>query len=258
MITQRFSAEAEEASARYGLVVEVWRSLFRGALDSAAFGSAQQIQAVRDQAYSIARAFLERERVLITERSLSVAQSARQGALSQLGSIDTVELTDAMRAHLGVVEQHLASEIAIQIERDIGALQVALQRTNLQVSIAARAHGVSLRAALVQYRMGNASDLHFFFHDRRNQKFPSRKFVRSVWRHHLLSLYNEVVLLTLSDHGEISAQVRHANRSSEFDGQIVAMSAGSEQPTYAEVRDAVFHPNADAILERVGANVHPQ
>lgn len=43
MITQRFSAEADEASARYGLIVEVWRSLFRTALDSAAFGSAQQI-----------------------------------------------------------------------------------------------------------------------------------------------------------------------------------------------------------------------
>lgn len=256
MITQRFSVEAETASVRYSVVVDAWRSIYRGSLDAADFGSPRQLAVIRSQAYSIATGYLERERGEIARISAEIAERARESALEELGSIDARALPEAASDHLSVTEQHLANEIAIQIERDIGALQQAVRRTALQVGIAAQSRGVSRRAALLQYRLGNPGELEFYFKDRRNQKFPAQKFIRSVWRHHLLSLYNEVTLLTLADHGEIAAQVRHVNPSSEFDSTIIAMSSGSQHPIYVEVRDAIFHPNADAVLGRVRSDVH--
>ena len=121
-------------------------------------------------------------------------------------------------------------------------------QTALQVTVASKSEGISLQTALAQYRIGNAAELHFFFHDRRNQKWPSRKFIRAVWRHHLLTAFNEVTLLTLAEHGVTTARIEHINPKADSNGLLVAMNSSTELPTYAEIRNEIFHPNSDAIL----------
>lgn len=250
-IVLRFSAEAEAAAQRYGLLVEGWRALYRSALEGTDFGTERQVRRVTEQAYAMARRFLETERELIAARSAEIASEATRTTLVSLASRDAPDFTDAVSDHLSAAERYLDHELSIQVERDIAFLVQSLRRTYLQVAIAARSTGMPPRAALIQYQVGNATELHFFFHDRQGQKWPSRKFVRAIWRHHLLSLYNEVVLLILADHGVTQAQVENINPTNFNHGMIIAMSSGSSLPTYSEIRNEVFHPNSDAILKRV-------
>ena len=251
MIIQiRMTAEAEAAAQRYAMVVETWRAIFAQALDSRHFGTARGMSEAIDNAYRVGAVFLEQERHEIARILLEIASEAHTATLSELSVTDTRELTDAVSEHLSEAETHLAHEMTLQVERDIAFLRQSLQRAVLQVSIHARAHRIALKAALIQYRIGNAAELQFFYHDRMNRKWPSRKFVRAVWRHSLLSLYNEVVLLTLADHGLDRAEVSHLDPRADSNGLVLAMSSGTALPTYSEVRNDLFHPNSDAILAR--------
>ncbi|SER25995.1 hypothetical protein SAMN05216548_1149 [Faunimonas pinastri] len=250
MITTRMTAESEAAAQRYELLIEAWRAIYQAAIASPDFGSARQLADVRAEAYDLARTFISTEAAMIDAHSVEIASEAHQTTLRELGAESASELTEAAGEHLIAAVSYLTHELSVQIERDVAHLVESLRKAVLQVTIAARSRRITMKAALLQYRIGNAADIQFFFHDRGNAKWPSRKFVRAVWRHHLLSLYNEIVLLTLADHGLDQAEVSHVDPNAQSHGMRIAMSSDSELPTYAEVRSGIFHPNADAILTR--------
>lgn len=250
-ITQLISNDADAASQRYGMLVEGWRALYTSALDQSHFGSEKQLRSVVAQAYGMARMFLATETDQIEATSDRIASEAQRVTLAQLSSKVAKELSDEASEHVSASNDYLLHEISVQIERDIAFLRQSLRSTYLHVNLAARANHQSARAALMQYRIGNSSELHFFFHDRRNQRWPSRKFVRSVWRQHLLSTYNETVLITLSDHGIDVAQVEHIDPNSDKHGMKISMDSNSDLPTYAEIKGTIFHPNSDAVLTKV-------
>ena len=251
-ITTLMTAEAEAASQRYSLLVDSWRSLYGRALDRLDFGTPAQIDRLISEAYGIGRAFMDSEYEEVARASHAIALEARTATLNELRSQDSDALTDEALAHLSDAEDYLRHELSVQIERDIAFLKQSIRKAILQVNISAKARQVPLKTAMIEYRVGNSAELHFFFHDRGGQKWPSRKFVRAVWRLHLLSLYNEVVLMTLADHGLDQAQVEHVNPKATSHGMIVSIASNSKYPIYSEIRNEVFHPNADAILRRAG------
>jgi hypothetical protein len=109
---------------------------------------------------------------------------------------------------------------------------------------------------MIEYMIGNKTDIDFFFHDKASRKWESKLFVRSVYRQTLLSVYNEIVLYTLADHGIDRAEVEHHSPDAQHDGMVIALSSSTELPTYSEIRETVFHPNANAWLKMEGADVH--
>jgi hypothetical protein len=251
IITQIISGEADSAANRYGMLVEAWRASYARALDQSHFGTPKQLQQILVDAYAVAGLFLDAERQLIADVSDKIALEAQQATLDQLGAASASTLADAVSEHVRASDAYLEREVMIQIERDIAFLQMSVRRTYLNVSMSARAQNLATRAALMQYRIGNASELNFFFHDRRNQKWPSRRFVRAVWRQHLLSVYNETVLLTLIEHGLDTALIEHADKKAPPHGMEISVNSDSELPNYAEIKDDLFHPNADAFLTMV-------
>lgn len=248
--TQIMTEDAEAASARYGTLVEGWRSLYGAALDQSHFGTEKQMREVTAQAYGMARLYLTAETARIEDDSIQYAREAQRAVLEELNVTDSAEISGPASEHLSALNEYLTHEIAVQIERDIAFLRNSLRTTYLHVNMAARAGKVPLRAALMQYRLGNAAELQFFFHDRRNQRWPSRRFIRSVWRQHLLNVYNEVVLITLSEHGVDTAQINHPDPKSQHAGTVISLDSNTELPTYAELKSVVFHPNSDATLGR--------
>ena len=251
MITQTISAAADSAANRYGMLVEAWRAAYSRALDQSHFGTPKQLRQILEQAYTVAGHFLDAERQDIADVSAKIALEAQTVTLAQLHAASASQLADAVSEHVSASNAYLEREVTIQIERDIAFLQMSVRRTYLNVSMSARAQNLEPRSALMQYRIGNASELNFFFHDRRNQKWPSRKFIRAVWRQHLLSIYNETVLLTLIEHGLDTALIEHADKKAPPHGMTISVNSDSELPTYAEIKDDLFHPNSDAFLTMV-------
>jgi hypothetical protein len=249
MISQTLTTRAESASLRYRMLIESWRSMFMRALDRPNFDKPSVVNDLVGDAREMAKNYALSERTHVETQSVEIASEAHTATLDALRSQDARDLSEAVTEQLKALERYVLNEIAIQIERDIAFLRQSYLSVALQVKIAARSQRIGLRSALIQYRVGNAAELSFFFRDRRNQRWPSHKFIRSVWRQHLLAVYNETVLIDLAEHGQRFAEVSHLSPSSQFHGMKIALSSNTSHPTYAEIRNEIFHPNSEAILK---------
>lgn len=253
IVTQFISGEADLAADRYGAMIDSFRGMYARSLDQSHFGTPRQIAALVTEAYAIAGAYLDAEAEFIASSIETVALEAQRVTLDELSAASSETLSEAVSDHADESSAYLSRELAIQIERDIAQLQHALRKMILQVGMSARAQQIPPRTALMQYRLAPINDLAFVFHDRGANKWPSRRFVRAVWRQRLLATYNETVLLTLADHGVNDAEVSHTDSKAPVNGLEVSIIAGSELPTYAEIQSTVFHPNSEAILRKIAA-----
>jgi hypothetical protein len=248
--TQIMSAMADAAAQRYGMLLDGFKTIYTRALDAPDFGTPKQISDAAYQAVSMSSFYLIKEEADIEDNLDVIAETALTATRDELSVAHQDALPDDVSEHLNAFSVYMLDELRLQIERDIAFLNKTLRATHLTVHLAARAQRVPLRAALITHRVGSSSPLQFAFHDRRSAKWPSKRHVRTFWRHNLLAFYNDSVLMTLADHGIDNAQIKHNDPASEFHGMIVTMSPSTDGPTYADVKDAAFHPNAEAVLVR--------
>lgn len=248
MIINRLTAESEFAAGRYETLTGAFRSVFLHSLNDSDFGSVRQSVRVTDEAYRIAETFIEQERIAAARVFEEIASEARTATTREIQSKDASTLTEQALEHLRVAQLYMHNELVSQIHRDIAQVRRALQGVVLEVSLASRSRGVSQRVALIEYRIGNAASLSFQFQDRQTRRWSSKKYVRALWRHTLLSVYNEIVMLTLAEHGLERAMVRHQDGDARFHNMVIVFGSSSEMPTYSEIKDVVFHPNANAWL----------
>lgn len=247
--THSMSASADAAAARYGDFVESLRAIFQRAIMSSKLGTPRHFAQVDGEGYEVARLFISNEEALISQEIDRLAGLATDNLYAQMGAPSPADVTDEQFTYLQDVKDGLLREIVIQVERDILFLHNSLRRAYIQASLTARGNNVPLQLAIMQAQTTNASELHFFFHDRMNRKWPSRKFVRAVWRQALLAAYNEITMMILVDHGMTTARINHIDPGASSNGVILSLVPHGELQSYVDVRDQVFHPNSDAILE---------
>lgn len=249
-VTRIMTTTAEAAATRYGLLLDGWRALYSRALDEPRFGAPVQLRRIAEDAYAIARRYLEAESGEIGAAFTDIAQRALVSTHEEINDTDSAEFTDAISEHVSAFVEHLTNELTIQIERDIALLKKTLQNTILVVNVAASAQRLPLKTALIQHRIAGNTDVKFGFTDRRSARWPAQRYIRTIWRHALLNLYNDVVVMELADAGIDTAEVRHEDPRSDIHGSVVSLVANTQLPTYDDIRDQTFHPNADAVLAR--------
>lgn len=247
-VLHTMTSAADAAGARYQSLVDGWEAIYERSLSDRDFGSAPLIERAGEEAYALARSYLPDEAVAAGYALREIATDALSAATSDLGITDARELTEAAGALLSETQHYLQREITIQVERDIAQLQQAMRQTALHVRLVAQAQGMTLRAALMQQRIGSSEGPAFYFRDRRSARWPSRLFVRTTWRQTLLSAFNEVTLSVLADAGIAFAEVHHASAKAGIHGMHIAFGPNTQLPAYGEVRNDIFHPNAEAHL----------
>lgn len=257
MISNTLNEVSTRAHQRYLALIEQLRGLYHRSLMMKEFGTPALLGYIDREAEAAMLWFLREEAERINLDMQKIAEIARRATIEEIASIDASELTDAALEHLNASVDYLYSEIVAQVSRDIATLKRTLQRASLEVSVAARSRGLSHRSAVMEFIIGNKSDVEFAFHDRASRKWASSAFIRSVWRQTALSVYNEMVLFTLADHGLRIAQVESDTAGAAHHGMIVALSSNADMPTYSEIRDTIFHPNSNAYLKTAElADVH--
>lgn len=253
MITNEvMSPLADQAAARYGMLVDAWNGIFKEALGRADLGSARSFSRVALDAYGLAQVFIASENERNAEALKNIALAAFTATTESYGANVTSALPDAASEALSAAIEHLRLEIAVQIERDVAFLVQSLRRQALQVVIAARSQRLPMVTAILQNRIGAGENLKFLFLDRSGARWSSRKYVRTAERLAMLNLYNDVSILTIAEHGDTEAAIQHLNPEAEVHEMRLAMSPNGTLPTYTEIRADIFHPNADAIVVPVG------
>lgn len=248
MTLNLMTSAADAAGARYQVLVDAWSAAYQSALALQTFGSARAIEDLGQEAYGLARTYLAAEERFIAQALADISSDALTDATADLGDTRTSELSEPASELVSATQGYLMREITIQIERDIAQLQHAMRQTALQVKLAAAAQGITPRAALFQLQIGSNTNPELHFRDRRAAKWPSRLFIRTTWRQSLLSVFNEVTLTVLADAGISFAEVRHTHGKAGVHGMQVSMGSNSALPAYGEIRNDIFHPNAEALL----------
>jgi len=248
MIQNLLSKHADEAAARYALLADSWQANFTRAMNDLDFGTSSHTAAFINAAQDAGNIFIEQELAIGKMIFDEIATEAHQATLNEISSNDAKVLTERVTEHLRASLEYVAMQLLAQILRDVTLLRQKMQRVALETFAASRSRGISQRAAMLEYRIGSSTEMDFSFYDRAGRKWHSRKFVRAIWRHTLLSAYNETVMLTLADHGISRARVVHENANADAHNTIISFGANTMHATYSEIAEAVFHPNSNAIL----------
>jgi len=245
------TAYADAAARRYTHLLRGFQGFFANALRDQWSLARRRDAAVH--AYNMAGIFDQREREQIERETYQIAHIARERAGAQLGvSLTPISDDPVLSEHLRDVSSYLFGLVWNQVERDVTALREALSRAAFEVHRTARADGVSTDQALARLRAAGSLQLNFVFRDRGGRRLASEKHIRAIWRHHLLTVFNEVTLHVLAEHGETRAEIAHPDPNHRWAGEVVAIAGDAGTVSYADIRDEVFHPNSDAHLVRVG------
>lgn len=247
MIPHKLSLAADQASQRYDNLTRLWQGLFIRMITHPDFGAARLTGELVEAAYADAQTYLDTERAAIDRELTEIAVEAHRELRAKITSNDAENLSDAALEHLSDTREYILDEIIAQIHRDIAFMRNAMQRMGLEIRTIARARRITERRALVEYRLTHSDMLDFVFQDRRGRRTPSRSFIRLLWRQTALAVFNEVVMLTLSDHSIDRAAVMHLEEGVAV--QVDTLVIGGDGPTYSELRNTYFHPNANAWLD---------
>lgn len=257
MIVHQISLQADSAALRYDLFTGVLKGMFHQALNSADFGKPGHPARLVSAAYVQADDYVANAREDAGAFITVVAKEAHAATIAQLRSNDSAELSPPALEHLLVTQSYLIDELIAQIHRDVASVRKSMQRMVLDVSSTARSRRIPVRTAMIEHLVANPDVVEFSFLDRASRRWNSTKFVRQLWRHTLLTVYNEVVLLTLADHGLERAQLRYEHAGEEMLGEPLSIGPSLDLSSYAEVRDTRFHPNANAWLAMEVDHVSP-
>jgi len=248
-----FSEHAEKAAERYLSVIFGLRGTYSRSFGYEDPTTPKAMKDFKENSYSVARTYLETETRIIKDMTEEIALWAITDALSALGATTPAEeyLTQ-LRDHLNGSGDYIRNEISIQLERDIASAAKKLKDLGLRSYILQNRLRISKKASIVQLRLSDKGELRFYFVDRQNRKWPSQKFIRTIWRAHMLDIYNEVYLYVLASHGVDTFAVKHTDVASKVNGQIFDLEE------FEDIRDEIFHPNANAVVSFDGGeDVYP-
>lgn len=203
--------------------------------------------------YGMIARYLAGEAEHMRDDMRAVFSDALRASEAKFASKTRDETRIALETHLSAAREHLHDEIALQAERDAQILRKEVTRALLEVGQVARLRGTTERQAAVLRRLGKGNTLEFFNRDRLGRKIRAGQGVRLAWRHALVFLANEIVLIGAAARG-IDRLAVVKDEASGPAVQVVMSITGTGAPDYETVSATYFHPNSSAYLEP--AHVH--
>jgi len=238
MIFRKFEKYAEASHLRYGNLQAQFTNIFIRTLAKSSLYDESAIADMKIALEKAASQFQAEESRYLRQAIIEVAENARTATLSELSSSTSAKLPKALIQALRASEDYCASEIAQQCAHDAAFLEKKLRKAWMAIDIDASAQNSSITTAHRSFMIAHSERLDRIF----------SKSIRSTVRHALLTSYNETVLTTLADHGAKTVTVSHVDRKANVDGVILSITLNTCMPTYFDVRDDFFHPNANAVL----------
>lgn len=243
----RFTQLAGQAVGRYVTFTE----LLRGQADMA-LRRGPVNEKVRQETNSVAReaarSYASLEHAYLNDHTADIARAAHDQAIEDLG-LKPRDMPDRLAEFIFSAAAYTAQLIAAQAERDTVAVAHQVRSDALRVDLYARSGRHTETSAIAAVVLDSGQGPSFRFVDRLGRRFKSTKHIRDTYRHHLLSVYNEVYLDTVADHGHDTVRVTHPDTNYKWNGDTLALVGDQgDFPLYYDVRDEIFHPSSNAIL----------
>lgn len=241
MIDNAFSERAEQAAERYRLAIRAFVSVYQAMAQITP--SAGSIRRMSEELVEIAEVHGQGESELLALDLDWVAEKAQEDAALHLGHSPSRERDLPVSEALSASQSYVMRELSTQLQRDASQTLRQYRSIGLKAEIHRRATGLSRDASHLAVLEAD-QPLRHWFQDRAGRRWPSRKFVRTLWRGALHGLYSEIYALELAKRGETRLILWHPDVNSSLFGEEVDLTV----PGMAvETMRQILHPNTRAL-----------
>lgn len=162
----------------------------------------------------------------------------------------TDERMKEVRDFAAGVHAELSAGIQAVVKGNLATLLAELRQIRLGASVLQASTGISHFGAMLKTRAGRLEELKFTTQDAAGRKWKSGDFVKAMVSKALLQLYVEVFVFCAAVQGDTSARVVYPDPQHAGHGQVFQF-AGTGPDSFIAIKDAIWHPNSTAGVERV-------
>lgn len=135
-----------------------------------------------------------------------------------------------------------------QKRSDVRALIKHYRMVIVRADHLVRANGWSRKASILAVKQKNKVPVTFYSVDRSGKQWDSKKYVRTVLRHALLTIYNESKIFRMTLQGKKVAYVQNSDINHPAHGTEFRIAPDGQGNSYDDIKDIVFHPNSNAVV----------
>lgn len=238
---------AAGAADRYRLLLFVLGGATTRAVDTSGHLAAVKHTLARDLE-KLVGTHMGGEGQILLSRALEIAGVAQARAYSDLGlSKPDATLPENLLTLVTGSAHALVKEVWNQASRDADAARAHARRQAMAINMVSTSQGVNLITAAIEVQRSRKV-VEFGARDRAGRLWGAENFIRTVVRHHLLTIYNDTYLSVLADHGVMTAKVQADTPAHRYDGVLFSIvPTPGVDLTYEMIRSQIFHPNSNCL-----------
>ena len=248
MTPAKLTEVAQSASQRYVSFLNSLRGLLSTVIRSDPSDMRTRNQ-LRSAAFDIARTYLNTELQMMERDTVEAAESEYARAHYDAGvALTPFEPIQAVQDSIDTHAEALETEMRAQIERDVSMLLKRHRDFQMEVQMIAMSENIDMPTAQFRAIMRHSDQVRFFFVDRSGRKYPSQKFIRTVYRDAMLQIGNETYMITALQMGFQRVRVVHPEPGARANEVTFPLNPSGDEGGYTDIRGELFHPNSNSVL----------
>lgn len=246
MIPAQIDMIAKRVAQQHALFTQGLTGALARALDQRDPTTARARSELGAEVRSMGHSFVER---MTREIDIAIDQLRELGTKDAgvaLGHSDW----ESLREHTDAIKDDATSALVLAAERDANVISTTHRRFALMVDLSQSDYRIGRTTAMIRARFGVIRALRFNQPDRLGRRWDSTVYVEVMLRGYLLHAYVESRLFALARNGVDLIRVDYPDH--EHHGMTFSITGNAPGvPSYADVRDEVFHPRSNASIARI-------
>lgn len=234
-----------EFAQRYATFIQSLTGIFALALDANDVSGARALALMTADATSASNVFLEHAIDTIRRHGDDAVVSAAQDTGLYDQGVNMVAALQ-LQAHIDNIVQELTMKIRAMLATSVAALIGELRKIKLSASL-----GASTASTIPKVKPNRVTELKFMIPDGAGRKWKAADFFATTVSKAILQLYVESFIFCLAEQGETHAKVVYPNPQHANHGLVFSIADDGTEFTFEKIRDAIWHPNSSAEVERV-------
>lgn len=162
----------------------------------------------------------------------------------------TQERMDDLKDHARTVHLDLVENMQAVVNGNVGTLLTELRKIRLSASMLQISRGMTPAGAMMKSRMGRLEELTFTTPDSAGRKWQCGAYVGAMVSKALLQLYVDCFVYCAAVQGDKEIRVVYPDPNHAGHGGVLTI-VGDGEDCYETNKDAIWHPNSTAGVQRV-------
>lgn len=250
MITLAHLTAARNAAKSHAMLLQAFVGMLALALESKDPVGAVSRKAMVRQAGAAGSHFVSQfEADMTTAVNAIVSMALHDSGAFASDEMHKQRMTD-LKDYANSVLAELVASMQVVVNGNVATVMSELRKIRLNASMLQISRGMTHAGAIMKSRTGRLEEMNFTTPDSAGRKWRSGDYVTSMVSKALLQLYVEAFVYCCAVQGDTTAKVIYPTPGHENDGLVFTI-LGDDAGCFDNIKDAIWHPNSTAGVQRV-------